>query len=63
MKKNTSKLVLTAMTRKQCTKPLGYNQKIEMPTELAIKWATKVQTFLQSIQPEIQQDIKNYAKN
>ena len=49
MKKNTSKLVLTAMTRKQRTKPLGFNQKIEMPTELAIKWATRIQTFLQSI--------------
>jgi len=63
MKKNTSKLVLTAMTRKQRTKPLGFNQKIEMPTELAIKWATKVQTFLQSIQPEINQDIQNHAQN
>ena len=54
--KDTTNLVIEVMTRKQRSKPIGFKKKIELPTEMAIKWATTIRNYIASIAPQIEAD-------
>lgn len=54
-----TKLVISAMTRKRHTKPTGVEISIEMPHDLAVKWAELVGHYLIEIQKNIQAEIES----
>ena len=54
-----TKLVLSAMTRKRHTKPTGVEIAIEMPHDLAVKWADKAGTVLLDISKEIAAELES----
>ena len=56
-----TKLVLSAMTRKRHTQPTGVEIAIEMPHDLAVKWAELVGHYLIEIQKNIQADIESQS--
>ena len=56
-----TKLVISAMTRKRHTKPIGVEIAIEMPHNLAVKWAELVGHYLIEIQKNIQAEIESQS--
>jgi hypothetical protein len=55
--KDTTNLVLQVITRKQRTKPIGFAHKFAMPQEMAIKWVTRITSYINSIKDEMQRDM------
>ena len=54
-----TKLVISAMTRKRHTKPTGVEIAIEMPHDLAVKWAEFIGKYMVELQKTIQADLES----
>jgi hypothetical protein len=60
--KDETNLVVQVITRKQRTKPVGFSHKFPMPTEMAIKWVTRITAFFNTIKDEMQRDMYPQAE-